>query len=43
VVDDLDLVPLGHAAQDIACDIESPSLRTLDALHWPSRSFSDRR
>jgi predicted nucleic acid-binding protein len=33
VVGDLDLIPLDRAAQDVACDIGSPLLRTLDALH----------
>jgi predicted nucleic acid-binding protein len=36
VVGDLDLVPLDCAAQDGACEIEDPRLRTLDALHLAS-------
>lgn len=36
VVGDLDLVPLGRAVQDVACDIGEPLLRTLDALHLAS-------
>jgi predicted nucleic acid-binding protein len=36
VVGDLDLVPLDRAAQDGACDIEDPRLRTVDALHLAS-------
>ncbi len=36
VVDDLDLVRLGRTVQDVACEIDSPSLRTLDALHLAS-------
>lgn len=36
VVADLDLIPLDHAVQDIACDIGDPALRTLDALHLAS-------
>ena len=36
VVADLDLVPLDRAVQDIACDVEDPLLRTLDALHLAS-------
>ncbi|MGI8902169.1 MAG: PIN domain-containing protein [Solirubrobacteraceae bacterium] len=36
VVGDLDLVPLGRAVQDVACDIGDPLLRTLDALHLAS-------
>lgn len=36
VVGDLDLVPLGRAVQDLACDIDDPVLRTLDALHLAS-------
>lgn len=36
VVGDLDLVPLDRAVQDLACDIATPLLRTLDALHLAS-------
>lgn len=36
VVGDIDLVPLDRAVQDVACDIGSPLLRTLDALHLAS-------
>ena len=36
VVDDLDLVPLHRTVQDIACELEGPGLRTLDALHLAS-------
>ncbi len=36
VVGDLELVPLDRAAQDVACDIGNPLLRTLDALHLAS-------
>jgi len=36
VLGDLDLVPLGRAVQDLACDIATPLLRTLDALHLAS-------
>jgi uncharacterized protein len=36
VVGDLDLVPLDRAAQDVACDVAGPLLRTLDALHLAS-------
>ncbi len=36
VVGDLDLIPLDRAVQDLACDIASPLLRTLDALHLAS-------
>ena len=36
VVGDLDLVPIGRAVQDVACDIGDPLLRTLDALHLAS-------
>ncbi len=36
VVADLDLVPLDRAAQDVACDIGDPPLRSLDALHLAS-------
>lgn len=36
VVGDLDLVTLDRAVQDVACDVESPLLRTLDALHLAS-------
>jgi predicted nucleic acid-binding protein len=36
VVGDLDLVPLDRAVQDVACDIGTPVLRTLDALHLAS-------
>jgi len=36
VVADLDLIPLDHAVQDVACDIGDPALRTLDALHLAS-------
>lgn len=36
VVGDLDLVPLGRAVQDIACDAGGPVVRTLDALHLAS-------
>jgi len=36
VLGDLDLVPLGRAVQDLTCDIATPLLRTLDALHLAS-------
>jgi predicted nucleic acid-binding protein len=36
VVGALDLVPLDRAVQDLACDIATPLLRTLDALHLAS-------
>jgi len=36
VVADVDLVPLDRAVQDVACDIGTPLLRTLDALHLAS-------
>jgi len=36
LVNDLDLVPLGRAVQDLASDIGDPLLRTLDALHLAS-------
>jgi uncharacterized protein len=36
VVGDLDLVSLGRAVQDVACEIGDPLLRTLDALHLAS-------
>ena len=36
VIGDLDLTPLDHAAQELACDIDDPMLRTLDALHLAS-------
>jgi predicted nucleic acid-binding protein len=36
VVGDLDLVPLDRAAQDVACDVGGPLVRTLDALHLAS-------
>ncbi len=36
VVGDLDLVPLDRAVQDLAADIGTPGLRTLDALHLAS-------
>lgn len=36
VVADLDLVSLDRAVQDVACDIDDPVLRTLDALHLAS-------
>lgn len=36
VVGDLDLVALDRAVQDAAGEIESPALRTLDALHLAS-------
>lgn len=36
VVGEVDLVPLDRAAQDVACDIGNPLLRTLDALHLAS-------
>jgi predicted nucleic acid-binding protein len=36
VLGDLDLVPLGRAAQEIACDVGGPLVRTLDALHLAS-------
>lgn len=36
VVADLDLVPLDRAVQDLACDVDGPPLRTLDALHLAS-------
>lgn len=36
VMDDVDLVPLDHAVQDLACDVGEPLLRTLDALHLAS-------
>ncbi|WP_226353661.1 type II toxin-antitoxin system VapC family toxin [Pseudonocardia sp. ICBG601] len=36
VIGDLDLVPLDRGVQDLACDVGSASLRTLDALHLAS-------
>ena len=36
VVADLDVIPLDHAVQDVACDIGDPALPTLDALHLAS-------
>ncbi len=36
VVADLDLIPLDHAVQDVACDIGGLALRTLEALHLAS-------
>lgn len=36
VVADVDLIPLDHVVQDVACDIGDPALRTLDALHLAS-------
>lgn len=36
VVDDLDLIALDAAVQDLASDIGDPLLRTLDALHLAS-------
>ncbi len=36
VVGALDLLPLDHAVQDLACDIAEPLLRALDALHLAS-------
>lgn len=36
VVDDLDLVPLDRGVQDVACDVDGPLLRSLDALHLAS-------
>ncbi|MHB1535809.1 MAG: type II toxin-antitoxin system VapC family toxin [Acidimicrobiales bacterium] len=36
VVGDLDLVPLDRAVQEVACELEGPLLRTLDALHLAS-------
>lgn len=36
VINDVDLVPLDRAVQDLACDLGDPSLRTLDALHLAS-------
>lgn len=36
VTADVDLVPLDHGVQNLACDIGDPSLRTLDALHLAS-------
>jgi predicted nucleic acid-binding protein len=36
VVGDLDLMALDRAVQDVACDIDDPLLRTLDALHLAS-------
>lgn len=36
VVADLDLVTLDRSVQDVACDVGSPLLRTLDALHLAS-------
>lgn len=36
VVADVDLVPLGRAVQDVACDLGDPLLRSLDALHLAS-------
>lgn len=36
VLGDLDLVPLDRAVQDLACDIDNPLLRTLDALQLAS-------
>ncbi len=36
VVGDLDLVPIDRAVQDVACELDDPLLRTLDALHLAS-------
>jgi predicted nucleic acid-binding protein/catechol 2,3-dioxygenase-like lactoylglutathione lyase family enzyme len=36
VLADVDLLPLDHAVQDLACDIGEPGLRSLDALHLAS-------
>lgn len=36
VTADLDLVPLDRGVLDLACDIGTPLLRTLDALHLAS-------
>jgi predicted nucleic acid-binding protein len=36
VVDELDLVPVDRAVQDVACDIGDPRLRSLDALRLAS-------
>lgn len=36
VISDIDLVSLDRAVQDIACDLDDPLLRTLDALHVAS-------
>lgn len=36
VVGALDLVPLDRAVQDLACDIDDPLLRTVDALQLAS-------
>jgi predicted nucleic acid-binding protein/catechol 2,3-dioxygenase-like lactoylglutathione lyase family enzyme len=36
VLVDLDLLPLGQAVEDLACDIGPPNLRSLDALHLAS-------
>jgi predicted nucleic acid-binding protein len=36
VVGDVDLVPLDRAAQDVACDVAGPLVRTPDALHLAS-------
>lgn len=36
VLGDLNLIPLDRVAQDVACDIGDPLLRTLDALHLAS-------
>lgn len=36
VIADVDLAPLDHTVQDLACEIGDPLLRTLDALHLAS-------
>ncbi len=36
VMDDLDLVPLDRTVQDMACELGTSVLRTLDALHLAS-------
>lgn len=36
VVDDLDLIAVDRAVQDLACDIGDPLLSSLDALHLAS-------
>jgi predicted nucleic acid-binding protein/catechol 2,3-dioxygenase-like lactoylglutathione lyase family enzyme len=36
ILADVDLIPLDHAVQELACDIGGPNLRSLDALHLAS-------
>lgn len=41
VLNDLDLIPLNRAVQDLAADIGESPLRTLDALHLASAVLLD--